>query len=173
MKKFLQHTLNPQHIYCRLRGCGLSQRLSLILAAILERMVRPVIYRRPPRIRAAVFIMLALTITGCNSCAPIVGTGGQIDPAKIQAGIMYLESTEAAIESALAVAKVKYPEKSAAIAAQAGPVMESLKVAIAAFKAAYAAQDMTKAMNAWDVARPLITSAISVAAPYAIGALVK
>lgn len=126
------------------------------------------------RTLTVLLLLASLALAACTSCAPTTGTtGGQVDPAKIQAGIMYLETTEATIEGALAAAKVKYPEKAAAIDAQAGPVLSDLKVAIAAFKAAYASQDMTKAMSAWDVARPLVTTAISVAAPYAIGALVK
>lgn len=124
----------------------------------------------------ALFTVLALcavlTLTACSSCAPLP-SGSQIDPARVQAGVMYLETTLVTVEAAIAATKAKYPDKAAQIDAQVGPVVSDLRVAISAFKAASVAQDMSRAASAWDVARPLVSAAISVAAPYMLGALVK
>lgn len=123
---------------------------------------------RHARYALALIVFLAVSLVGCQ---PTI-TSGEVDVAKLQAGVTYLESTLASIETAVTVAKAAYPEKAAVITAQVDPVVSNLRVAIATFKGAVAAQDTSKAVTAWDVARPLVTTAISVAAPYAIGALV-
>jgi hypothetical protein len=40
LKYRLQHYLNPLHIYCRLKGCGLSTRTAIRLTAVYERLYR-------------------------------------------------------------------------------------------------------------------------------------
>jgi hypothetical protein len=40
IKSRLQHYLNPLHIYCRLKGCGLSSRTAIRMSAAYERLYR-------------------------------------------------------------------------------------------------------------------------------------
>ena len=40
LKSRLQHYLNPLHIYCRLKGCGLSSRAAIRMSAAYERLYR-------------------------------------------------------------------------------------------------------------------------------------
>ncbi|MDR2162110.1 MAG: hypothetical protein LBO77_08255 [Desulfovibrio sp.] len=40
LKICLQHYLNPLHIYCRLKGCGLSSRSARRVCAAYERLYR-------------------------------------------------------------------------------------------------------------------------------------
>lgn len=171
MRKWLQHRLNGQHLYCRMRDCGLPRGLALFLAALIGKCAKPLAYGRT--LLPAALLFMVLLAAACTSCAPASGPGGQIDPARIQAGVMYLETTLATVEGGVAVAKAKYPDKAQAIDAQVGPVVSELRVAISAFRSTASAGDYSKATTAWDVARPLVSTAISVAAPYALGALVK
>jgi len=47
MRAWLQHHLNPMHIACRLRDCGLPFGWSLTIGGTIGALVRPIIYRRP------------------------------------------------------------------------------------------------------------------------------
>jgi hypothetical protein len=40
VKSRLQHYLNPLHVYCRLKGCGLSTRTAIRMSAVYERIYR-------------------------------------------------------------------------------------------------------------------------------------
>lgn len=39
VKRFLQHTFNPLHVYCRLRAAGIGQTLGLRMCSFYERFV--------------------------------------------------------------------------------------------------------------------------------------
>ncbi|EPR43726.1 hypothetical protein dsx2_2153 [Desulfovibrio sp. X2] len=39
MRMFLQHSLNPLHVYCRLKDCGLSHGVALRVSVFYERHV--------------------------------------------------------------------------------------------------------------------------------------
>lgn len=139
--------------------------LAGILMTLLQGCVEWLFYRGP------IAVLLACSLALAGGCQTIT-TNGQVDVAKLQAGVAYLENTRVSIETAVTVAKAAYPDKAAVISAQVDPVLDNLRVAIATFKGAVDAQDTGKAVTAWDVARPLVTSALNVAAPYVVGALV-
>ncbi|MDR2077255.1 MAG: hypothetical protein LBP61_10070 [Desulfovibrio sp.] len=40
IKSRLQHYLNPLHIYCRLKSCGLSSQTAIRMTAAYERLYR-------------------------------------------------------------------------------------------------------------------------------------
>ncbi len=40
VKHYLQHYLNPLHIYCRLRDCGLPNHAAVRFSAVYERVYR-------------------------------------------------------------------------------------------------------------------------------------
>ncbi|SHN54971.1 hypothetical protein [Desulfovibrio litoralis] len=37
VRNYLQHVLNPLHIYCRLRSCGLDTKTALRISTVFER----------------------------------------------------------------------------------------------------------------------------------------
>ncbi len=40
VKSYLQHHLNPLHVYCRLRDCGLSSSFAIRVSTAYERFYR-------------------------------------------------------------------------------------------------------------------------------------
>lgn len=39
VRNFLQHRLNPLHVYCRLKSCGLNDKAALRLSYFFERVI--------------------------------------------------------------------------------------------------------------------------------------
>lgn len=44
MRRFIQHHLNPLHLYCRLRDCGVSAARAARLSGLYERLVYSRVY---------------------------------------------------------------------------------------------------------------------------------
>ena len=44
MRSFIQHHCNPLHLYCRLRGLGLSRLWAWRIARVLQGVINPVLY---------------------------------------------------------------------------------------------------------------------------------
>jgi hypothetical protein len=119
----------------------------------------------------ALILSMTLCLPGCagltfNSTSPLTTLE------QMQAGAEYLDSTLATVAGAVAGAKIRYPEKIGRIEQDIEPVLTELRAATASFKAALAAQDVTTGASAWATARALVTSLISAATPYLIGALI-
>jgi len=113
----------------------------------------------------AIVCILALCM-GALGCASQTGSGSTITLAQAQAGVDYLESSVTTLQKALEDAKATGdPDK----IATAQSVLDKAQAAAAAFKASLpnASQD------SWDVARSLITTAVSVLGPIALQALVS
>jgi hypothetical protein len=107
------------------------------------------------------YLFLALSLGGCagtSTSSSIVITAEQA-----QAGALYLESSVTTLQTALDAAKAT-GDQAKVTTAQA--VLDKAKAAAEAFKA-------TTTTTNWDFARSLITTAVSVAAPIAIQALVS
>jgi len=102
---------------------------------------------------------------GLCGCATSSGSGSGISTAQAKAGVAYLQSSVSALQKALAEAKATGdPDK----IATAQAVLDKATVAAEAFAASLpdASEDQ------WDVARSLISTAVSVLAPIALQALV-
>lgn len=106
-------------------------------------------------------LILALALSGCAGASTSSSTAITAEQAK--AGVEYLESSVATLQAALDAAKAT-GDPSKVATAQA--VLDKAKAAAEAFKASATAPD-------WDFARSLITTAVSVAAPIAMQALVS
>jgi len=117
----------------------------------------------------ALVLSLTLCLPGCAGLT--TGTTTPTTLAQMQAGAEYLDSTLATVAGAVAGAKIKYPEKAAHIEQDIDPVLTELRAATATFKAALAAQDVEVGATTWTTARALVTSLMSAAMPYLIGAL--
>ncbi len=119
---------------------------------------------------ACLVVLVVLCSSGCMTMG-VTGTT-PTTLAQMQAGAEYLDSTLATVAGAVAGAKIRYPEKIGRIEQDIEPVLTELRAATASFKAALAAQDVTTGASAWATARALVTSLISAATPYLIGALI-
>lgn len=105
-------------------------------------------------------LSLSFACTGINTAS----TGSGISAAQATAGVEYLESTVAALQKALDAAKATGdPTK----VAQAQSVLDNAKNAAATFKASIPADQ-----GSYNIARSLITTAVSVLGPIALQALV-
>lgn len=118
----------------------------------------------------ALVLSLTLCLSGCAGMT--MGTSTPTTLAQMQAGAAYLDSTLATVSASVAAVKIKYPDKAAHIEQDIEPVLTELRAATAAFKAALSAQDVDTGASSWATARALVTSLISAAAPYVIGALI-
>lgn len=118
----------------------------------------------------ALILFLTLGIPGCAGMT--MGTSTPTTLSQMQAGAAYLDSTLATVAGAIAAAKIKYPEKAKHLEQDVEPVLTELRAATAAFKATLAAQDVEAGASSWATARALVTSLMSAAMPYLIGALI-
>ena len=109
----------------------------------------------------AMVLSLSLACTNINTTP----TGSGISAAQATAGVEYLESTVTVLQKALDAAKATGdPTK----VAQAQSVLDNAKNAAATFKASIPADQ-----GSYDIARSLITTAVSVLGPVALQALVS
>lgn len=117
-------------------------------------------------------LLVGLVVLGMTGCVTTgAGTGSPVTIEQMRAGAAYLDSTLTTVSASVAAAKIKYPEKAAHIEQDIEPVLTELRAATAAFKAALAAQDVEAGASSWATARALVTSLISAAMPYLIGAI--
>jgi len=119
---------------------------------------------------AAVSIAVILT-AGCAGTGP--GGSGGATQERMDAAAGYLLSTANTLQDAYATAREKQPDKAEALDAQVKPVLDELSTATAAYLAAVEESDASDAGEVWAWARPLVSTAVSIIAPYAIGALVN
>jgi hypothetical protein len=109
--------------------------------------------------------ILSAGLAGLTGCAGTSGGGQAITVEQAKAGSAYLESSVATLQKALDDAKAGGdPAK----VATAQAVLDQAKSAAAAFAASLPQGDQVE----WDAARSLITTAVSVLGPLALGALV-
>ena len=117
-----------------------------------------------PGILASCLMVMVLSLSFACTGKSITGGGSGISAAQATAGVEYLESTVAVLQKALDAAKVTGdPAK----VAQAQSVLDNAKNAAATFKASIPADQ-----GSYDIARSLITTAVSILGPIALQALV-
>lgn len=104
------------------------------------------------------------------ACASIQPGSAPTEKERVLVATDFLDTSLASVSASILAAKQKYPEKTKDIEANVDPVLENLQTAVAAYKSATSSgSDNPKA---WAPARALVTTAISVAAPYVIAALI-